>query len=339
MNIIEYYPLKKLNTFGVDAKARYFVDITDSNQLRELVSDKRFGKLPVFILGGGSNVLFTRDFQGFIIKIDIKDIEVVSDGDDIYVESGGGVIWHDLVKYCVEHNFGGIENLSLIPGTVGAAPIQNIGAYGVELKNVFHSLKAIHLKTGEQRIFDRKECQFGYRNSIFKNELKGQYAVITVTLKLSKQWKPELSYGSLKKTIQEMGYTPESVTIKAISEAVIKIRRSKLPDPSVIGNAGSFFKNPVVQIERYKKLQNQFRNIPGYPVGNDLVKVPAGWLIEQCGWKGKKIGNTGTYKNQALVIINNGRASGKEIYDFSEQIINSVKEKFHIQLEREVNVI
>jgi len=340
VNIIEDYPLKNLNTFGIEASARYFCSVSNISELTSIINDKKIEEVPVLILGGGSNLLFTSDYDGLIIKIDIKGVCVVNEEQKyVYIESGAGMIWHELVRHCVDQNYGGIENLSLIPGTVGAAPMQNIGAYGVEIKDVFHSLQAIHLNSGEVKTFYKEDCQFGYRDSIFKNRLKGQYAIVSVTLRLDKDPKPNLTYGSLKKSITEMGCTEDNVTIKEISDAVIKIRRSKLPNPSKIGNAGSFFKNPKIGGNRLNELQSAFNDIPFYPLGNNRFKVPAGWLIEQCGWKGKVIGNTGTYKNQALVLVNHGNATGKEIYNLSEKILKSVYEKFGIQLEREVNIV
>jgi UDP-N-acetylmuramate dehydrogenase len=340
VKIYKDYPLENLNTLGVNAKASLFADISNEEQLIEIICDDSYKNMNKMVLGGGSNVLFVNDFRGLILKMDIKGISVLKkENDNVWVKAGAGELWHDLVMYCVQNNFAGVENLSLIPGTVGAAPMQNIGAYGVEIKDVFDSLEAIDLTTGEKKVFKKEDCKFGYRDSVFKHKLKGRYIITSVILRLNKKPVFHLSYGTLQSTLEEMGYKNNNLTIKAVSDAVIKIRKSKLPDPEEIGNAGSFFKNPEISITRFKKLKLKYDGIPGYPVDTNKIKVPAGWLIQQCGWKGKIVGNTGTYKNQALVLVNHGNASGREIFNLSSEILKSVKDKFSITLEREVNIV
>ena len=293
-----------------------------------------------FILGGGSNILFKGDYNGLLVKNNIGGIDVKeTDGDDeVIVTAGAGVVWNDLVLYCIDRNFGGIENLSLIPGSVGAGPIQNIGAYGVELKDRFHSLQAIDISTGELRKFTKAECRFGYRDSIFKRELKGKVIIISVSLKLKKAHIPDTSYGAIRDELTEMGFAGQP-DIKSVGLAVSSIREKKLPDPEVFGNAGSFFKNPIIPSANLSNLQQDHPDIPFYDAGPGLIKVPAGWLIEQCAWKGKRVGNTGVHDKQALVIVNYGGATGKEIIDLADAVKTSVKEKFGIGMEMEVNVV
>lgn len=291
---------------------------------------------PLLFLGGGSNMLFTHDFEGLVIKMSIKGISAHVEGDHVFVEAGAGEVWNDLVNYCVDKGFAGIENLSLIPGSVGASPIQNIGAYGVELKDVFYSLEAFDVSSLTIRKFTKEECEFAYRESVFKGRLKGKYIVTSVTLKLSQKPNLNTSYGAIETELNVRGINEPS--IKDISKVVSHIRVSKLPDPSTIGNAGSFFKNPIVSADIAERVKKSHPEVVNYPAGNGKVKLAAGWLIEQCGWKGKVVGNTGTWKNQALVLVNHGEATGKEIFDFSEEIIQSVKEKFEVTLEREVNI-
>lgn len=330
--------LQAYNTLGVQAHATRFISIESQKQLEELLQNPSYKKENIFVLGGGSNVLFVDDFDGLILHMDIKGIRKVDEDEDhVWVRAGAGEVWHDLVLHCVEKGWGGIENLSLIPGTVGAAPIQNIGAYGVELKDVFDSLEAVNLETGAARTFSRQECRFGYRDSIFKNTLKGQFAITSVTLRLDKQPELNTSYGAIQSKLEEKEILEPG--IKDISDIVIDIRRSKLPDPKALGNAGSFFKNPVISKQKHEVLKEQHPNIPGYTVDKDSVKVPAGWLIEQTGWKGKKLGQAGTYQNQALVIVNHGGATGKEIISLAEKVKKSVKERFDISLDTEVNII
>lgn len=337
MQVIENVPLKKLNTFGVAANAAWYVDIRDENDLQLLFAQDRWKNSPRLVLGGGSNMLFTSDFSGLIIHIKIQGIRYEVSGDDILVTAGGGVIWNDLVNYCVENGFAGIENLSLIPGSVGAAPVQNIGAYGVELQDIFHSCRAFEIASGRIRVFDKEDCGFSYRDSVFKSALKGLYIITEVSFKLSKIFKPELTYGAIGDELRKRGISNPG--IKDLSTVVSHIRVSKLPDPATIGNAGSFFKNPVIPEAQFLKLKTDFPEIVHFPAQAGHIKISAGWLIEHCGWKGKVVGNTGTWKNQALVLVNHGNASGKEIYQFSESIIESVHAKFGILLEREVNII
>lgn len=330
------FSLKNLNTFGVDVTARWYVEINIEKDLLNLISDPKWRNTPRLILGGGSNMLFTKNVDGLVIKMNINGIQHKVDGTDVIVTAGGGVVWNDLVNYCVNLNFVGIENLSLIPGSVGASPIQNIGAYGVELKDVFLSCKALKIETGSIRIFNLADCKFGYRDSIFKTRLRDKYIITEVSYKLSSILNPNTSYGAIQDELCRQGITEPNV--KDISQVVSKIRVSKLPDPSTVGNAGSFFKNPIISLQEFNTLYDKFPDIVNFPVGNLQIKLAAGWLIESCGWKGKIVGQTGTWKNQALVLINYGQATGIEIYNLSTQIIKSVEDRFNIVLEREVNI-
>ncbi len=293
------------------------------------------------ILGGGSNVLLSRDYPGLVIRNNIKGREIVAENEDeVLLKVYSGENWHELVIYCVDRNWGGIENLSLIPGTVGAAPMQNIGAYGVELEQVFHSLEALDLHSFELKAFNKHACAFGYRESVFKKQLKGRYFIYSVTLKLSKKPVINASYGDILALLESQGLNADTAGIKDVSEAVIQIRQSKLPDPKELGNSGSFFKNPVIKTDQFISLKKEFPEIKGYDQPESgLVKVPAAWLIEQCGWKGKRIGNTGSHVKQALVLVNYGDAKGQEIWQLAMDIIQSVKLKFGIELEPEVNII
>ena len=330
--------LQSYNTLQVAATASSFAEITSSEQLQDILQHPRTSNQPVLVLGGGSNILFADDFDGLVLHVEIEGKEVVKETNEhVWLKIGAGENWHQAVRYCVEQGWGGIENLSLIPGTVGAAPIQNIGAYGVELEEVFEWLEAVAIETGEVRRFDHDDCRFGYRDSIFKNELKGKYLVTQVALKLSK--KPDLntSYGAIQSELDKRAIS--NPTIKDISDIVIDIRNSKLPNPETLGNAGSFFKNPVVDNKVYDRIKEDYPGAPGYPMAEGQTKVPAGWLIEEAGWKGKVIGNTGTYKQQALVIVNHGGATGKEILTLAEQIQTSVADQFGIELVPEVNII
>lgn len=330
--------LKKYNTFGIEAKAKYFVEVNNLDELIEILKNKKFQDTKRLILGGGSNILLTKDFDGLVIKINLGGIEKIKeDQNHIYLKSGAGVIWHDLVMFCVNQGYAGIENLSLIPGTVGAAPMQNIGAYGVELKDTFESLEALNISTLQVETFDLMTCQFGYRESIFKHEAKDKYIILNVTLRLNKKPNFQTSYGAIKDTLTEMGIS--ELSIKAISDAVIHIRRSKLPDPAEIGNAGSFFKNPEIPKTQFEELKEKYPTIPSYPVNENLVKVPAGWLIEQAGWKGQRFGQIGVHAKQALVLVNYGNGKGLEIKELSQKIQASIKEKFGIILHAEVNFI
>lgn len=335
----ENFSLKPYNTFGVEAKAKYFIEINNVEALKDALSFSKEKSLPLLLLGGGSNILLTKDFDGLAIKLNLKGIsENILNENEVLITAKAGENWHEFVMYCLKKNYGGLENLSLIPGNVGTSPMQNIGAYGTEIKDVFVNCLVLDLETLEIKTFDLEECRFGYRDSIFKQEGKGRYIILEVTFKLTqKDHLIKTEYGAITAELAHLGITHP--TIQDVSQAVINIRQSKLPDPKQIGNAGSFFKNPTIPLAQFEELKQKFENIQGYPNGN-VVKVPAGWLIEQCGWKGKQIGNVASHKLQSLVIVNaTGDATGKQIFDFSTEIINSVKEKFGIELEREVNII
>jgi len=338
MTFQKNFSLRNLNTFGIDAKAAQYASFTSVAELQALLQMPALNKEKVLVLGGGSNILFTQDFDGTVLHNKIQGIAITEENAEFaLVQSGGGVLWHDLVLFSIENELAGIENLSLIPGTVGAAPLQNIGAYGVELKDVFFSLEAVHIFTGEVKHFAAEACGFGYRESVFKKELKGQYVVTHVTLKLSKTAIFNTSYGAIKDTLTNMQV--KEITLKALSDAVIQIRRSKLPDPAVIGNAGSFFKNPEISAKTFADLKFRYPDIPSYPAPDNKVKVPAGWLIERCGWKGQKRNNHGVHADQALVLVNYGGALGHQIRSLAYEIIASVKETFGITLMPEVNIL
>jgi UDP-N-acetylmuramate dehydrogenase len=337
LQIHENVSLKNFNTFGIDAYARYFVEINHKEELVELLKDSKWNdETQRLILGGGSNMLFTQNFEGLVVKINIRGIEHRINHEEVFVESGAGEVWGDLVNYCVDWGFVGMENLSLIPGSVGASPVQNIGAYGVELKDIFESCEAFEIETKTFKTFNQEACKFDYRESIFKQTLKGKYIITSVKFKLSTLLHLNISYGAISDELEKRDIVKP--TIKDVSTVVSAIRVSKLPDPSTIGNAGSFFKNPVITISEFESIHQKFPNMVHFIV-KDGIKLAAGWLIEQCGFKGKTIGNTGTWKNQALVLVNHGGASGAEVYSLSEQIILSVKEKFDVKLEREVNIV
>jgi len=337
MSFIYNYSLKSLNTFGIDVMARQFATFQDIESLKNLLSQIK-PEQNLLVIGGGSNMLFTKDFDGVVIKNEIKGIELINeDNSHYFVKAGAGEIWHDLVMFCVANNYQGIENLALIPGCVGASPMQNIGAYGVELKDVFHELDAIEITTGNLVHFNLQECKFGYRESVFKNELKNKFIIVSVTFKLNKLPVFNTSYGNISSVLNEKGI--RDITMKEIADAVIEIRSSKLPDPKIIGNAGSFFKNPEIGIEQFEKLRKDYPTIVGYPTELGKIKVAAGWLIENAGWKGKVFrGAYGVHKNQALVLVNYGAATGSEIFELSQNIIDSVFLKFDIKLNREVNI-
>ncbi|MBQ4803605.1 UDP-N-acetylmuramate dehydrogenase [Aquimarina sp. MMG015] len=329
--------LKKHNTFGIDVKAKEFIKINSEKELIETLSIHK--NKDIFILSGGSNMLLTKDLESLVLYIAIKGISTAKQSDNhVLVSASAGENWHDFVQYCINNDYGGLENLSLIPGYVGSAPIQNIGAYGVELKDSFVSCETINLTTGKKRIFNKEQCSFGYRNSVFKSELKGRYIITKVTFKLStKEHSLNTSYGAIENALKDKNInTP---TIKDVSEAVIAIRKSKLPDPAIIGNSGSFFKNPVISIEAFNNLQTSYADIPHYQVDEQNIKVPAGWLIEQSGFKGKRWGDAGVHDKQALVLVNHNNANGQEILELSIKIKNTIKEKFDISLETEVNII
>jgi UDP-N-acetylmuramate dehydrogenase len=337
--IQENVDLKPYNTFGLEASARYFVVVRTVNELKEVIHNEVFRQNRVLIVGGGSNLLLTKDFEGVVIKNEVVGVSVIEENDaNITLRVGAGENWHVFVMYCVQKNYGGIENLSLIPGTVGAAPMQNIGAYGVEIKEVIRNVEAVSLLNGEVRSFSKEECRFGYRESIFKQELKDKYFISSITLTLSKKdHRLNTSYGAINEVLQQKNV--KSPSIKAISEAVIEIRQKKLPDPKMIGNAGSFFKNPSIEREKFDALKEKFPTMPSFPGENNLVKIPAAWLIEQNGWKGKTLENIGVHKDQALVLVNYGGGEGKKIWQLALDIQRSVNEKFNITLTPEVNVI
>jgi UDP-N-acetylmuramate dehydrogenase len=338
MEIRKNFSLKHLNTFGIEAEAAYYSEFYSVESLKSLLKDPSVKTLQKLTLGGGSNILFTKNFPGLVLKNNIKGIETLKEDEyGASVKAGAGVVWHELVLYCIGKNLGGVENLSLIPGSVGAAPIQNIGAYGVEVKDVFESLEALEIETGRVSMFSAGECKFGYRDSIFKREYKDKFIITSVTLRLSKNPKFNTSYGAIETTLNEMG--AKELSIKAISDAVCHIRRTKLPDPALIGNAGSFFKNPEIPESKFNELRQEYPEIPFYKTTPGMVKLAAGWLNEKCGWKGKVIGQTGVHKQQALVLVNYGNAKGEEIKDLAVAIQESVRKKFGVELEMEVNVI
>jgi UDP-N-acetylmuramate dehydrogenase len=339
MHIRENISLKSYNTFGINVAARYFAGFTSIEDLNELLSnDQRQTTNQKLILGGGSNILFTKDFDGIVLKNELKGIELVKEDDTYYyVKANAGENWHQFVLHCIDHNYAGIENLSLIPGNVGASPMQNIGAYGIEIKDVFYELEAYHLLDNAVQKFSLNDCEFGYRESVFKRKYKDQFVILNVTYKLRKQPLFNTSYGAIEEELKKMDV--KELSIKTISQAVINIRSSKLPDPNEIGNAGSFFKNPQIPNQQFHELQKAFPKIVGYPVGVNATKLAAGWLIEQCGWKGYREGDAGCHAKQALVLVNYGNAKGEEIYVLSSKIVNSVKAKFDVELEREVNII
>jgi UDP-N-acetylmuramate dehydrogenase len=338
MTIQEDISLKPHNTFGIDAKAKYFAIFGSLTELEEILNSKLQTSNSKLILGGGSNILLTKDFDGIVLKNEIKGIEVIKEDEEhIYIKAGAGENWHQFVLHCVRSNYAGVENLSLIPGNVGASPMQNIGAYGVEIKDVFYELEAFHKKDKLIQKFSLKDCSFGYRESIFKNKFKDQFVITSVTYRLNKKPAFNTSYGAINQELERMGV--KELSIQSVSQAVINIRTSKLPDPKEIGNAGSFFKNPVIPNEQFIELKEAFPSIVAFPSSDNHTKLAAGWLIEQCGWKGYRRNDAGCYPRQALVLVNYGNASGNEIFDLSETIIQSVSGKFGISLEREVNII
>ncbi|HEU0064664.1 MAG TPA: UDP-N-acetylmuramate dehydrogenase, partial [Flavisolibacter sp.] len=337
MNVKENIPLLDLNTFRIKVSSKSFASFRSTTELEMLLMHTASIKNKL-VLGGGSNILLTKNYDGIVLKNDIKGISVESeDSDYIYVKAGSGENWHQFVLFCVDNNYAGVENLSLIPGNVGASPIQNIGAYGVEVKDVFHELECYDLEDETIRKFSLNDCAFGYRDSVFKNKFKGRFIITSVTFRLKKIPQFNISYGAIQQELDQMKI--KELSIKAISQAVINIRNSKLPNPEEIGNAGSFFKNPTIGIGKFNNLKTEWPGMPSFPVDKQHIKIPAGWLVEQCGWKGYRKGDAGCYAKQALVLVNYGNATGEEILNLSEQIINSVYQKFNITLEREVNVI
>lgn len=337
MQIQHDISLKSYNTFGIDAKAKHFISVSSVQELTDALNLEDYPD--IFILGGGSNMLLTQDVNALVIHVNIKGITIISENDKhVVVKAEAGENWHEFVSWCLDRDFGGVENLSLIPGNVGTAPIQNIGAYGVELKDSFVSCEALNVHTKELKSFLNTDCQFDYRNSIFKQEAKGDYIICNVTFKLTKnQHKLHTAYGAIQSELDSMQIS--NPTIQDVSKAVIAIRQSKLPDPKEIGNSGSFFKNPVITNEAYQKLQVLFEDIPGYPVSENETKVPAGWLIEKAGFKGKRFGDYGVHKKQALVLVNYGDANGTDILNLAKLIQNTIMRIFGIQIEAEVNII
>ena len=338
MQIQKNVSLKPYNTFGIEATARFFVEIKSIEELKSILQNPDYQLIDKLFLGGGSNILLTTDYDGLVIKINLKGINKVFENDaHIHVKAGAGEIWHDLVVYCVENQYAGMENLSLIPGTVGASPMQNIGAYGVEIKDIFEELQALNLESLEIETFKLDDCHFGYRESIFKHQFKGKYVITSVTFQLNKVPIYKVAYGDIQKTLEDMNV--KSLSIKAVYDAVISIRKSKLPDPAKIGNSGSFFKNPEILKGKYDDLKKKFENMPSYPINEKTVKVPAGWLIEQAGWKGFRDEQIGVHTRQALVLVNYGGGKGEQIKALSAKIQASVLEKFGISLSIEVNFI
>ena len=333
------FSLRGYNTFGIEAEARQFVEISSIDQYVSIRKSGEYAHLPHLFLGGGSNVLLTKAQEALVVKISIPGISVLKeDTDFVWLKGGAGVVWDEFVQYAVNQGWSGLENLSLIPGTVGAAPMQNIGAYGAEIKDTFESLEALNLQTLELEVFDAKACAFGYRESFFKRAGKGQYLISSVTFKLLKKPLVKTSYGAIQEVLAAKGIAQPS--IREVADAVIEIRKSKLPDPKEIGNSGSFFKNPTVSASEASRLMAEFPGIPNYPVeGSTDVKFPAGWFIEKAGWKGFRIGDAGVHAKQALVLVNYGEATGGEILALSEEIKQSIKDTFGVSLETEVNIL
>lgn len=337
MQLHKDFDLRALNTFGISVKCKYLIEIQEEEELPRAVEMATHFGYPFMVLGGGSNMLFTEDYEGSILYMRIPGISVENtSGDEVLLTAGAGVVWNDLVNFAVSNGYGGLENLALIPGTVGASPIQNIGAYGVELQDVFESLRGYHLEQGFME-FDKKSCHFGYRQSVFKGALKGKFIVTQVRFRLSTKPVLKLHYGALQEALAQRGITTPSIA--QVAEVVSSVRVSKLPDPSSIGNAGSFFKNPEIPEEQFQRLQIEHPNIVGYPAGEGVIKASAAWLIESCGWKGKVVGSTGTYAKHALVLVNHGNASGSDIWALANSIQRSVQERYGIHLEPEVNII
>lgn len=335
-SILSNHSLKDLNTFGFDVTAEYYIEVKSVEEVKGALQWINAQELKYIVLGGGSNLLFTGNFIGVVLKPNIMGIEHVDEDDEhVTLRVGAGVDWDELVAYTVEKGLGGLENLSIIPGNVGASPIQNIGAYGVEAKDTIELVEGVNSQTLEPFTLTKAQCNFGYRDSVFKNELKGKVVITHVTFRLNKNLDFQLHYGNLTEELKRYG----DVSLENIRKAVISIRNAKLPDPKEIGNAGSFFKNPVVNTQLVDELKVQYDRVPAHSVTESLTKVPAGWLIEQCGWKGKRVGNVGVHANQALVLVNYGNGTGQEVFSLAQNIRQSVKDKFNIMLEMEVNVI
>jgi len=338
LQISENINLRAFNTFGIEVYCDYFVEINTIQDFLDLIRKEIYKSNARLIIGGGSNLLFTKDFKGIVVKNNLKGITVVSENEnEVLLRASAGEVWHEFVLYCIGKNYAGLENLSLIPGCVGASPMQNIGAYGVEIKEVFEELEAFSMVTGERRTFNKQECEFGYRESVFKHKFKNQFLITAVTFRLKKQAAVNTSYGAINAELQVMNVTRPG--IKDVSDAVINIRRSKLPDPKVAGNAGSFFKNPEVAPDKYRSLKQEFENLVAYPLENGNYKIAAGWMIEQCGLKGYEQKGAAVHAKQALVLVNKNQARGQDILELSTYVINRVSDKFGITLEREVNII
>lgn len=338
IQIKEQINLKTYNTFGIEVFCDYYVEINSISDFKELISNNIYHSIEKLILGGGSNILFTKDFKGIVLKNNLRGIEVVEENEtEVVLKAAAGEVWHEFVLWCLERNYAGLENLSLIPGCVGASPMQNIGAYGVEVKDVFESLDAYSMKTGELKHFSKSDCRFGYRESVFKRELKDRYFISAVCFRLKKEPKVNTSYGAINAELAAMKL--DSPGIKDVSNAVIAIRKSKLPDPAVLGNAGSFFKNPEVKKEVYLRLKSDFPELVAYPLENGNFKLAAGWLIEQCKLKGYAQNGAAVHDRQALVLVNKNNAKGSAILELSSFVIQKVVDKFGVQLEREVNII
>ncbi|PJC60020.1 MAG: UDP-N-acetylenolpyruvoylglucosamine reductase [Ignavibacteria bacterium CG_4_9_14_0_2_um_filter_37_13] len=336
MNFQENYNLQKKNTFGLRLFAKYFCEVFSITELKKVL--EQFKGEKILLLGSGSNILFTKNFDGLVLQFNQKGIyKIEEDRDSVLLEVFAGELWDDFVSYCVGNNFYGVENLSLIPGTVGAAPIQNIGAYGQEVKDTFFALNGIYLTDSSEKTFIKHDCNFGYRTTIFKNELKNKFIITSVLFRLQKNFELNTHYGSIEQELKSIG--KKNPTLADIRNIVIKIRNDKLPDPKVLGNSGSFFKNPEIEKNHYAKLKAGFPSLKGFPTSEDTIKIPAGWLIEQCGWKGKRTGNVGVHEHQALVLVNYGKADGNEVLQLSQKIKEDVYQKFEIQLEEEVNIV
>ncbi len=338
MDIKNNFSLKQFNTFGVDVKAKFLTFLEKEVDIKEVFDSEEFKNNPHIFLGEGSNVLFVNDFEGIVVVNKLKGIEILrEDEENVWLKIASGESWHDIVLFTVEKKYWGIENMALIPGTVGAAPIQNIGAYGMEIKDVIEDVFTFNIETSEKKIFSKDECKFGYRESVFKNELKDKYFISEIVMKLSKNPKPNVSYKVLRDHIDKNSI--DASDIKKISDAVIAIRQSKLPDPKILGSAGSFFKNVFIEKDVLKKLIEKYPDMPNFEEGDGTYKIPAGWLIEMCDWKGKIVGRAGVYEKQALVVVNHGGATGMEIKILVDDIIDSVQQKFGLTLVPEVNII
>lgn len=338
MLILQNISLKSYNTFGIDVSAQYFIEANSIADIQEILTTQEFKQNTPLILGGGSNVLLTKNFEGLVVKNNLKGIEVVKEDEQyVFVKAAAGEVWHELVMWCIQHQYAGLENLSLIPGCVGASPMQNIGAYGVEIKDTFYELEALEISTGEIKTFSKNDCEFGYRESVFKRQLKNQYIILSVTFCLSKIPKFHIEYGAIKQELDKLKVS--ALSIQAISQAIINIRSSKLPNPKDIGNAGSFFKNPEVTAYVFQKIKSNYPQLVAYPLDNGNYKLAAGWLIEQAGLKGYRNQDAGVHALQALVLVNYGNATGSDIYNLSTYVMETVKQKFSVQLEREVNIV